>query len=72
MTGLGLSEINTVSDTDLAVAHLVLKVADLKSSCQFYSNLGIPPFVSTKSSQLLNYVEALIFYCSKSGWLEKR
>jgi catechol 2,3-dioxygenase-like lactoylglutathione lyase family enzyme len=27
------------------VAHLVLKVADLKSSCQFYSNLGIPPFV---------------------------
>jgi catechol 2,3-dioxygenase-like lactoylglutathione lyase family enzyme len=30
---------------DLAVAHLVLKVADLKSSCQFYSNLGIPPFV---------------------------
>jgi len=45
MTGLGLSEINTVSDSDLAVAHLVLKVADLKSSCQFYSNLGIPPFV---------------------------
>jgi catechol-2,3-dioxygenase len=45
MTGLGLSEINTVSESDLAVAHLVLKVADLKSSCQFYSNLGIPPFV---------------------------
>ena len=45
MSGLGLSEINTVSDSDLAVAHLVLKVADLKSSCQFYSNLGIPPFV---------------------------
>jgi catechol 2,3-dioxygenase-like lactoylglutathione lyase family enzyme len=45
MTGLGLSAINTVSDLDLAVAHLVLKVADLKSSCQFYSNLGIPPFV---------------------------
>jgi catechol-2,3-dioxygenase len=45
MTGLGLSEINTVSDSDLAVAHLVLKVADLRSSCQFYSNLGIPPCV---------------------------
>ena len=45
MSGLGLSEINTVSDSDLAVAHLVLKVADLKSSCQFYSSLGIPPFV---------------------------
>ena len=44
MTGLGFSEINTVSDSDLAVAHVVLKVADLKSSCQFYSNLGIPPF----------------------------
>ena len=26
------------------MAHLVFKVADLKSSCQFYSNLGIPPF----------------------------
>src|SRR6202451_3807211 len=34
----------TVVDSELAVAHLVLKVADLKSSCQFYSNLGIPPF----------------------------
>jgi catechol 2,3-dioxygenase-like lactoylglutathione lyase family enzyme len=26
------------------VAHVVFKVADPKSSCQFYSNLGIPPF----------------------------
>jgi catechol-2,3-dioxygenase len=44
MTGLGLSEMNTTVDLELAVAHLVLKVADLKSSCQFYANLGIPPF----------------------------
>jgi catechol-2,3-dioxygenase len=44
MTALGLSEIKTVVDSELAVAHLVLKVADLKSSCQFYLNLGIPPF----------------------------
>jgi catechol-2,3-dioxygenase len=44
MTGLGLSEMRTVVDSELAVAHLVFKVADLKSSCQFYSNLGIPPF----------------------------
>jgi hypothetical protein len=44
MTGLGLSEMKTVVDSELAVAHLVLKVADLKRSCQFYSNLGIPPF----------------------------
>ena len=44
MTGLGLSEMKTVVDSELAVAHLVFKVADLKSSCQFYSNLGIPPF----------------------------
>ena len=44
MTGLALSEIKTAVDLDLAVAHLVFKVADLKSSCQFYSNLGIPPF----------------------------
>jgi catechol 2,3-dioxygenase-like lactoylglutathione lyase family enzyme len=40
MTG----ETKTISDSELAVAHLVFKVADLKSSCQFYSNLGIPPF----------------------------
>src|ERR1700693_5029298 len=44
MTGLGLSEMKTAVDSELAVAHLVLKVADLKSSCQFYSNLGVPPF----------------------------
>ena len=44
MTGLGLSEMKTVVDSELAVAHLVFKVADLKLSCQFYSNLGIPPF----------------------------
>jgi catechol 2,3-dioxygenase-like lactoylglutathione lyase family enzyme len=34
----------TVADPELAVAHLVFKVADLKSSRQFYSNLGLPPF----------------------------
>jgi catechol-2,3-dioxygenase len=44
MTGLGLGEIKTVVESELAVAHLVLKVADLNNSCQFYSNLGIPPF----------------------------
>src|SRR6202167_4393687 len=44
MTGLGLSEMKTIVDSELAVAHLVFKVADLKRSCQFYSNLGIPPF----------------------------
>src|SRR3984893_14891796 len=44
MTGLGLSEMKTVVDPELAVAHLVFKVADVKSSCQFYSNLGLPPF----------------------------
>ena len=41
MTGLGSSETKTVVDSELAVGHLVFKVADLKSSCQFYSNLGI-------------------------------
>jgi catechol 2,3-dioxygenase-like lactoylglutathione lyase family enzyme len=44
MTDLGLSEMKTVVDSELAVAHLVFKVADLRRSCQFYSNLGIPPF----------------------------
>ena len=34
----------TAVDSELAVAHLVFKVADLKRSCHFYSNLGIPPF----------------------------
>src|ERR1700680_261142 len=44
MSGLGLNETKTVVDSELAVGHLVFKVADLKSSCEFYSNLGIPPF----------------------------
>jgi catechol 2,3-dioxygenase-like lactoylglutathione lyase family enzyme len=44
MTGLELSEMKTVVDSELAVAHLVFKVADLKRSCRFYSNLGLPPF----------------------------
>jgi len=44
MTGLGSSEMKTVVDSELAVAHLVFKVADLKRSCEFYSNLGISPF----------------------------
>src|ERR1700693_21108 len=39
-----MSEMKTVVDPELAVAHLVFKVADLKSSCQSYSNLGLPPF----------------------------
>ena len=58
-----MSEMKTVVDPELAVAHLVFKVADLESSCQFYSNLGLPHFILRKRSQLLNYVEALIFYC---------
>ena len=44
MTGLGSSEMKTVVDSELAVGHLAFKVADLKSSCEFYANLGIPPF----------------------------
>jgi hypothetical protein len=39
-----MNEMKTVVDPELAVAHLVFKAADLKSSCQFYSNLGLPPF----------------------------
>ena len=44
MSGLGLSEAKTVVDSELAVGHLVFKVTNLESSCEFYSNLGIPPF----------------------------
>ena len=44
MNGFGSSEMNTVVDPELAVGHLVFKVANLKRSCQFYSNLGLPPF----------------------------
>jgi len=43
-----MSEMKTVVDPELAVAHLVFKVADLRSSCQFYSNLGLPPFYIEK------------------------
>ena len=44
MTGFGSSGMKTVVDSELAVGHLAFKVVDLKSSCQFYANLGIPPF----------------------------
>jgi catechol-2,3-dioxygenase len=53
MTGLGSSEMKTAVDSELAVAHLVFKVADLKSSCQFYSNLGIPPFAIDGESAIV-------------------
>ena len=53
MTGLGLNEMKTVVDSELAVAHLVLKVADLKSSCQFYSNLGLPPFATDEKVAMI-------------------
>jgi catechol-2,3-dioxygenase len=53
MTGLGLNEMKTVVDSELAVAHLVFKVADLKRSCQFYSNLGIPPFAIDGKAALI-------------------
>src|ERR1700691_1253731 len=43
----------TVVDSELAVAHLVFKVADLKSSCQFYSNLGLPPFASDEKFAII-------------------
>jgi catechol-2,3-dioxygenase len=44
MSGSGSSALQAVVDSELAVGHLAFKVADLKSSCQFYANLGIPPF----------------------------
>jgi len=53
MTDLGLSELKTVVDSELAVAHLVIKVADLKSSCQFYSDLGIPPFAIDEEGAII-------------------
>ena len=53
MTGLALSEMKTAADLELAVAHLVFKVADLKSSYQFYSNLGIPPFFADEEVAII-------------------
>jgi catechol 2,3-dioxygenase-like lactoylglutathione lyase family enzyme len=53
MTGLGSSEMKTVVDSELAVAHLVFKVTDLKRSCEFYSNLGIPPFAIDGEAALI-------------------
>jgi catechol-2,3-dioxygenase len=53
MTGLESSEMKAVVDHELAVAHLVFKVADLKRSCQFYSNLGIPPFAVDEESAII-------------------
>jgi catechol-2,3-dioxygenase len=53
MTGLESSEMKAVVDHELAVAHLVFKVADLRRSCQFYSNLGIPPFATDEESAII-------------------
>ncbi len=54
MTGLGSGEMTAAVDLELAVAHLVFKVAaDLKSSCQFYSNLGIPPFFADEGVAII-------------------
>jgi catechol 2,3-dioxygenase-like lactoylglutathione lyase family enzyme len=35
------------------VAHLVFKVADLKSSCQFYLKLGLPPFATDEKVAII-------------------
>jgi catechol-2,3-dioxygenase len=43
----------TVVDPELAVGHLVFKVADLKTSCQFYSNLGLPPFAIDEEAAII-------------------
>ena len=53
MSGLGLSEMKTVVDPELTVGHLVFKVADLKTSCQFYSNLGLPPFAIDEEAAII-------------------
>jgi catechol-2,3-dioxygenase len=53
MTGLGSSEMKTAVDSELAVAHLVFRVADLKRSCQFYSNLGLPPFFTDEEVAII-------------------
>jgi catechol 2,3-dioxygenase-like lactoylglutathione lyase family enzyme len=53
MTGVALSEMKAAADLELAVAHLVFKVADLKSSCQFYSKLGIPPFFTDEEAAII-------------------
>jgi len=53
MTGLALSETKTAASLELAVAHVVFKVADLKNSCQFYSNLGTPPFFTDEETAII-------------------
>jgi catechol-2,3-dioxygenase len=53
MTGLGSGEMTAAVDLELAVAHLVFKVADLKNSCRFYSNLGIPPFFTDEEVAII-------------------
>jgi len=63
MTGLGSSKMKTVVDPGLAVAHLVFKVADLKTVANSTRISACLHSLLTKRSQSLNYVEALIFYC---------
>jgi catechol 2,3-dioxygenase-like lactoylglutathione lyase family enzyme len=70
MTGTELSEMKAVVDSELAVAHLVFKVADLKRSCEFYSNLGLPPlFIEEKFAivELRGGTHLLLFEVGLAG-----
>jgi predicted lactoylglutathione lyase len=72
MTGLELSETKTIVDSELAVAHLVFKVADLKRSCQFYSNLGLPPFFVEEKVAIIELRGGTHLVLLKSiSWREK-
>jgi len=53
MTALGSSNTTTIAGSILAVAHLVMKVTDIKKSCKFYSNIGIPPNVLDKKFAII-------------------
>src|SRR6202142_4462503 len=53
MPGLALRELKTPADLELAEATLVLKVTDLESSGQFYSDLGIPPFFTDDEAAII-------------------
>jgi catechol 2,3-dioxygenase-like lactoylglutathione lyase family enzyme len=53
MTGLALGEMKSTVDLELAVAHLVFKVANLERSCQFYANLGVPPFFTDEEVAII-------------------
>jgi catechol 2,3-dioxygenase-like lactoylglutathione lyase family enzyme len=61
---------NTTSE--LTIGHIIVKVSDLQVSCQFYTNLGLPPHRTTEriaSIELFGGTDLLLL--KASAWTDE-